>query len=232
MTMESFGSDAGWMARYALSRTGKPVPWALIEANIRSTQPYAVFGLRSMLVVSYLEKALYEMPESELTPARVIALGDEVEAKIQGGLSSRPVLSVPHILADEVRFSVFLRCVARERGWEKEREAPADSFRLFFFFWSRRFFSFFLFSDDDLSLAHPQTTPRLPLHHQTNKKNSRPPTTTATPSRRAPCTKTARPSAPCWGRTTWPTGPRWALYWIMATGRRATRSPSSTWCRS
>jgi len=104
MTLESFGSDAGWMARYALSREGKPVPWALIEASVNATQPYAVFGLRSMLAVSYLEKALYETPESELTAARVIALADDVEKRVQGGASSRPLLSVPHILADEVRF--------------------------------------------------------------------------------------------------------------------------------
>jgi hypothetical protein len=101
MTLEEFGRDAGWMARYAKSRDGEVVPWPLVEKSMRSAQPYSVFGLRSMLAVSYLEKALYETPEGQLTPARVIALGDEVEARIQGGPSSRPVLTVPHILADE-----------------------------------------------------------------------------------------------------------------------------------
>jgi hypothetical protein len=101
MTLEEFGRDAGWMARYAVSRDGKVVPWELIEKSIRSSQPYSVFGLRSMLVVSYLEKALYETPDDQLTPERVIAMGDEIEKSVQGGLSSRPVLSVPHILADE-----------------------------------------------------------------------------------------------------------------------------------
>lgn len=101
MTLEEFGNDAGWMARYALSRDGKVIPWSVIENSVRSSKPYSVFGLRSMLVVSYFEKALYELPEAELTAERVVALGDEVEKKIQGGLSSRPVLSVPHILADE-----------------------------------------------------------------------------------------------------------------------------------
>lgn len=101
MTLEEFGRDAGWMARYAKSRDGKVVPWPVIEKSIRSAQPYGVFGLRSMLVVSYLEKALYEMPEDQLNATRVIALGDEIEKRIQGGPSSRPVLSVPHILSDE-----------------------------------------------------------------------------------------------------------------------------------
>jgi hypothetical protein len=36
-----------------------------------------------------------------VTPAAIAALADEVEARIQGGLSPRPLMSVPHILADE-----------------------------------------------------------------------------------------------------------------------------------
>lgn len=33
--------------------------------------------------------------------AALLALADKVEARVQGGLSARPLLSVPHILADE-----------------------------------------------------------------------------------------------------------------------------------
>lgn len=33
--------------------------------------------------------------------AMLVALADKVEAHMQGGLSARPLLSVPHILADE-----------------------------------------------------------------------------------------------------------------------------------
>jgi hypothetical protein len=54
-----------------------------------------------MLAVPYFEKALYEMPEDQLTIEALQALADEIEAKVQGGLSPRPLLSVPHILADE-----------------------------------------------------------------------------------------------------------------------------------
>jgi hypothetical protein len=57
--------------------------------------------VRAMLAVPYFEKALYEMPEGQLTSEALQALADEVEAKVQGGLSPRPLLSVPHILADE-----------------------------------------------------------------------------------------------------------------------------------
>jgi hypothetical protein len=43
---------------------------------IRSTHPYAVFGLRGMLAVPYFEKALYEMPPEELTPQAIMDLAD------------------------------------------------------------------------------------------------------------------------------------------------------------
>lgn len=57
--------------------------------------------VRAMLAVPYFEKALYEMPEDQLAPEALRALADEIETKVQGGLSPRPLLSVPHILADE-----------------------------------------------------------------------------------------------------------------------------------
>lgn len=101
MTLDRFGSAAGWLARYAVSRDGQTIPWSLIEKNIRATHPYEVFALRAMIAVSYFEKALFELPDEEVTPERVLALADEIEHKIQGGLSPRPLLSVPHILADE-----------------------------------------------------------------------------------------------------------------------------------
>lgn len=63
--------------------------------------PVQVFQLRGMLAVPYFEKRLYEMDESALSTEAVLALADEVEEQIQGGLSPRPLMSVPHILADE-----------------------------------------------------------------------------------------------------------------------------------
>ena len=62
-----------------------------------------VLSLRNMLSVSYFEKALYELPPDQLTSKAVAALADKVEHAIQGGLSSRPLLIVPHLISDEVR---------------------------------------------------------------------------------------------------------------------------------
>ena len=101
MFLDALVGDAAWLARYARNGAGEAVPWPVVEAHARATRPYAVFGLRAMLAVSFFEKALYELPDDQVTPARVAALADEVEVAIEGGPSPRPLLSVPHILADE-----------------------------------------------------------------------------------------------------------------------------------
>jgi Zn-dependent oligopeptidase len=101
MFLDSLVGDAAWQARYAISKEGLPISWDIIEQGIRNTHMYEVFGLRAMLAVPYFEKALYELPENQVTPENIIALADKIENSIQGGLSSRPLMSVPHILSDE-----------------------------------------------------------------------------------------------------------------------------------
>jgi hypothetical protein len=61
--------------------------------------------------VPVFERRLYEMEEAEVVPEKVLALADEVEKEVQGGLCGRPLMSVPHMLADEsaVSFYLFLR---------------------------------------------------------------------------------------------------------------------------
>ncbi|KAK9816558.1 hypothetical protein WJX72_001939 [[Myrmecia] bisecta] len=101
MFLDAFVGDAAWLGRYARSREGAVIPWALIEKSIRATHPYAVFSLRTMLSVPYFEKALYELPDDQVTPETVLALADRIEQEVEGGPSPRPLMSVPHILADE-----------------------------------------------------------------------------------------------------------------------------------
>lgn len=101
MLLDSLAGDADWMGRYCRDRSGQTLPWSLIEERLRSVHPYQVFIVRSMLSVPYFEKALYELPEEEVTPDRVVSLADEVEAEVEGGAAPRPLLSVPHILSDE-----------------------------------------------------------------------------------------------------------------------------------
>ena len=101
MFLDSLVDDSSWRARYARNLNGESIPFEIIEENIRSTHPYKVFSLRAMLCVSYFEKALYELPDEELTSKRIQELADEIEIQIQGGLSARPLLSVPHLVSDE-----------------------------------------------------------------------------------------------------------------------------------
>lgn len=101
MFLDSLVGDAAWRGRYARDRNGEAIPWQLHNEDIESTHPYKVNALRAMLAVPYFEKALYELPESEVTAEKIAALADEIELKIQAGFSARPLLSVPHILSDE-----------------------------------------------------------------------------------------------------------------------------------
>mmetsp|Transcript_27964 Transcript_27964/g.82224 ORF Transcript_27964/g.82224 Transcript_27964/m.82224 type:complete len:689 (-) Transcript_27964:163-2229(-) len=101
MFLDSLVGDASWRARYALSRDGEALPWDIIDEDLTATHPYRVFALRGMIVVPYFERALYELDEEEMTPERIAALADEIERDVQGGLSPRPLLSVPHLLSDE-----------------------------------------------------------------------------------------------------------------------------------
>ena len=101
MFLDSLVGDSSWRAKYAKDLDGNSIPFEIIEEEIRSTHPFKVFQLRAMLSVSYFEKALYELPDHELTTENVQKLADEIELKIQGGLSARPLLSVPHLVSDE-----------------------------------------------------------------------------------------------------------------------------------
>jgi Peptidase family M3 len=101
MFLDALVDDAAWRAKYALNDSGEPIPFEIIEEEIKATHPFKVQRLRAMLSVPYFEKALYELPDDQVTAERIQELADETERKIQGGLGPRPLLSVPHIISDE-----------------------------------------------------------------------------------------------------------------------------------
>jgi Peptidase family M3 len=103
MTLDSLLADADWQQRYARTLSGDAMPWELVEAGIAARQPQAAWSARAMLAVCYGEKEIYELPDDELTPERVLKLLRDVERRLlflDNG-SPRPVLSVPHLLAGE-----------------------------------------------------------------------------------------------------------------------------------
>lgn len=103
MFMDSLLGDADWQARYATDVDGHPMPPDLIERGLRARQPLAAWELRQRLSVCYGEKALYEIPDAELTPERVLDALRAVERRLlflEDG-SPRPILAVPHLLSGE-----------------------------------------------------------------------------------------------------------------------------------
>ncbi|HKO50378.1 MAG TPA: M3 family metallopeptidase [Polyangiaceae bacterium] len=103
MFLDSLPSDADWQQRYALDRNGNPMPLSLVERSVDSHQPKAAWVMRSMLSVCYAEKAIYELPSSELTAENVLRVVREVEQRLlflQGG-SPRPTLSISHLISGD-----------------------------------------------------------------------------------------------------------------------------------
>ncbi|MEP7218114.1 MAG: M3 family metallopeptidase, partial [Bacteroidota bacterium] len=102
MFLDSLMSDPDWLTRYARNEAGEPMPLDLIRKLLEKNSRYRAYGLRKMLGVSYAEKAIYEMPEDQLTPENILNALRRVEHDMlfQEG-SGRPILSIPHLLSGE-----------------------------------------------------------------------------------------------------------------------------------
>lgn len=103
MFFDALLDDADWQARYALDGAGNPPPLELVERAIDAHQPFAAWNVRSMLAVCYGEKALYELPDEQLTPEIALRTLRDVERKflfLDEG-APRPILAVPHLLAGD-----------------------------------------------------------------------------------------------------------------------------------
>ena len=102
MFCDSLLTDADWLKQYALDAEGSPVPDEIIQAMINSRQPFKAYEERSILVVPYFERALYQLSDEELTPERITKLARDCEKQILGlECSPRPLMAIPHLLSDE-----------------------------------------------------------------------------------------------------------------------------------
>lgn len=129
MFLDSLLSDADWQTRYAKTAGGEAMPFALIEKAIRAGQPHAAYGVRSMLAVCYAERAIYELDDADLTPERVLREIRDVERRFlfmeQG--APRPILSIPHLLANDSSayyhgYVLAEMAVAQTRRFFEERD--------------------------------------------------------------------------------------------------------------
>jgi hypothetical protein len=101
MFCDSLIDDADWLLRYARTPAGAPIPGALVRERIASRQPMRAFDARSIAVVPCFEAELYRMPDSDLTPERVLALARDTERRVLGLEGPRPLLAIPHLLNQE-----------------------------------------------------------------------------------------------------------------------------------
>ncbi|MDD9174362.1 M3 family metallopeptidase [Aliivibrio sp. S2TY2] len=102
MFCDSLLEDADWLKQYALDADGNSVPDSIIKAMIDSKQPFRAYQERSILVVPYFERALYQLSDEELTPENITALARATEKNILGlACSPRPLMAIPHLVSDE-----------------------------------------------------------------------------------------------------------------------------------
>lgn len=102
MFMDSLMEDPDWLTRYAHDAAGNPMPQELMMELVKKNHRFRAFQIRRIMVVSYGERAMYEMPESDLTPENILAALRQAERQILLlNDSPRPILSVPHLLAGE-----------------------------------------------------------------------------------------------------------------------------------
>ncbi len=102
MFMDSFVTDADWRARYASDRSGNPMPRALIDEATTQRQKFMASGVRQMLVVPYVERAIYEMSDAELTLENILRRTREIERELLFlSANPRPTISIPHLISGD-----------------------------------------------------------------------------------------------------------------------------------
>lgn len=96
MFFDSLLSDSDWLNRYA------GVPWNVIEKKIKMTHPLRVVAIRQMLIVPFVERAIYCLPDEELSSEKVMNICRNLEKQLSFiEASPRPTLAIPHLLEME-----------------------------------------------------------------------------------------------------------------------------------
>jgi len=102
MFCDSLLTDADWLKQYALDEQGNAVPDQVIKAMIDAKQPFKAYEERSILVVPYFERALYQLHDDDLNAETITKLARSTEKRILGlKCSPRPLMAIPHLMSDE-----------------------------------------------------------------------------------------------------------------------------------
>ena len=127
MFLDSLLDDADWQARYARTQSGDAIAFPIIERGLLARQRGEASSLRAMAAICYAERAIYEIPDDELTAERVLTEIRAVENRLLGADAGRPALSVPHLLSGEASayyhsYVLALMGVAQTREFFLERD--------------------------------------------------------------------------------------------------------------
>ncbi len=103
------------------------MPDELIKAIIDNKQPFRAYQERSILVVPYFERALYELADEDLTPEKITALARRSERQPGLACSPRPLIAIPHLLSDEASCS-YQGCLLAHMAVYQTRAYFTDKF--------------------------------------------------------------------------------------------------------
>tara|TARA_R110002096_G_scaffold408076_1_gene607111 strand:- start:29655 stop:31475 length:1821 start_codon:yes stop_codon:yes gene_type:complete len=127
MFLDSMLDDADWQSRYARTKDGEVIDFPVIERGLRARQRGEASTLRAMTAICAAERAIYEIPDEELSAERILKEIRSVENDLLGMDAGRPALSVPHLLSGEASayyhsYVLALMGVAQTREFFETRD--------------------------------------------------------------------------------------------------------------
>lgn len=102
MFLDHLARDPDWRVRYAKQLNGTKMPRELIRAAVEARHRLRAMSLLEVLVVPYVEKAIYEMSDDEISTESILHAAREVENDILlMDVAPCPTLALPHLVASD-----------------------------------------------------------------------------------------------------------------------------------
>ncbi len=98
MFLDDVSSSIEWRMRYAKNSKGESYPFDLYERKVKVLEPLIPLRMMSIMSVMSFEREIYEMPASDLTSEKVIAVARATHRKYSGQDHDSVLhLAIPHI---------------------------------------------------------------------------------------------------------------------------------------
>ncbi|MCG8571828.1 MAG: M3 family metallopeptidase [Spirochaetes bacterium] len=100
--MDNLLGDPEWLLKYPRNRAGQPMSQNLIKKIVQNKQQSLPLTIRTLLIVPFVEKAIYELADNQCTAHHIKEIVLEEEKKMfLGNQAHRPTLCIPHLLKGE-----------------------------------------------------------------------------------------------------------------------------------